>query len=193
MTDELATRALHLHTIESLCADLVSGRAIGVGTENAEFRFDDDASRSTLEWYRLNRDKWTGNVKSADIESIVDSVTTEPPSHPVNALNSAADKRTLRLAKIEAHRFGGLCAYGTATDAPEHFVFVPKQPVTLFEGWNGSGKTSILNAVIWCLTGQLLRPQRKPESAGIEFEYRVDRNSADSVEELSAVRANGSN
>jgi hypothetical protein len=38
-------------------------------------------------------------------------------------------------------------------------------PLTLFEGRNGSGKTSLLNAIIWALTGEVLRPQRDPETA----------------------------
>src|SRR3546814_81689 len=37
-------------------------------------------------------------------------------------------------------------------------------------GWNGAGKTSLLNTVIWCLTGEILRPQRQPESGQEEFD-----------------------
>ena len=46
--------------------------------------------------------------------------------------------------------------------------------MTLFEGLNASGKTSLLNAIIWALTGQILRPQRAPESGTDEFECRLD-------------------
>ena len=37
--------------------------------------------------------------------------------------------------------------------------------LTLFEGRNGSGKTSLINAIVWALTGEVLRPQREPEAA----------------------------
>jgi hypothetical protein len=47
------------------------------------------------------------------------------------------------------------------------------KPLTILEGWNGSGKTSILNAIIWALTGQILRPQRKPEETSEEFACRI--------------------
>lgn len=84
----------------------------------------------------------------------------------------------LRLGKIVAHRFAGLHAYGTIDDPGTDFVFEPERPITLFEGWNGSGKTSLLNAVIWCLTGKLLRPQRLPESGDVEFACEIDRGEA---------------
>jgi hypothetical protein len=46
-------------------------------------------------------------------------------------------------------------------------------PLTLFEGRNGSGKTSLANAILWGLTGEILRPQREPEKADEEFECSV--------------------
>ena len=39
-----ASRPLHLHTLESLCADLVSGRPILVGTTEEELVLVDPAS-----------------------------------------------------------------------------------------------------------------------------------------------------
>ena len=38
-------------------------------------------------------------------------------------------------------------------------------------------------SVIWCLTGQLLRPQRKPEQGNVEFECRIERGTPESREE----------
>jgi len=49
-------------------------------------------------------------------------------------------------------------------NAAPDFVFEPHAPITLLEGWNGAGKTSLINLIVWCLTGQILRPQRPPES-----------------------------
>ena len=70
--------------------------------------------------------------------------------------------------------FGGLSAYCAAGGVPDNFVLDITKSIMLLEGWNGSGKTSIVNAAIWCLTGQLLRPQRKPEQASSEFECRIE-------------------
>lgn len=183
MSDEIAARPLHLHTIESLSADLVSGRAVGVGSENTDFKLQSEVSRSILEWYRVNRGEWAGNVAARDIDAIVHAIEVDPPDVSAIAATSESTNRQLELVKIEAHRFGGLHAYGTSDEAPENFVFKPGQAITIFEGWNGSGKTSLLNAVIWCLTGQLLRPQRKPEEADAEFECRVERGTPEAPSE----------
>ena len=67
-------RALHLHTVESLCTDLISGRALGIGNENAAFQLPTVQARSVLQWYLKNRGKWAGNLMTPDAEAIVDSL-----------------------------------------------------------------------------------------------------------------------
>jgi hypothetical protein len=48
---ETESRALHLHTLDSLIADLVSGRPVQI--ESGErFVLPDPRSRAALEWYR---------------------------------------------------------------------------------------------------------------------------------------------
>lgn len=94
-----------------------------------------------------------------------------------------------RLLKIVAHRFAGLQAYCTEGEASSDFVFEPSRPITIFEGGNGSGKTSLTNAAIWCLTGKLLRPQRLPDSGEAGFDYEMERGEAEdpSQHKISAV------
>ncbi len=114
-------------------------------------------------------------MRVADAEALVDAALAKPPMLTAKAARTVgANTRRLTLTRIEAHRFGGLHAYGPVDHPPPTFVYEPNARVTLLEGLNGSGKTSILNAVIWALTGQLLRPQRAPESGGNEFECRLD-------------------
>jgi hypothetical protein len=169
-------RSLHLHTIESLCSDLVMGEQVIVG-DGTQFALEDAPSRSILDWYRRNREKWARNVAVKDVDAIIDVATTPPPNLPRLSVSSGSAKRKLKPVKIEAHRFGGLTAYSDRDQAPANFVLEFTKPITLLEGWNGSGKTSIANAAIWCLTGQLLRPQRGPEHANNEFECRIERDS----------------
>ena len=70
---------------------------------------------------------------------------------------------------MRAHGFAGLHIASTDKLSPEDFLYTFEAPLTLFEGMNGSGKTSLLNAIIWALTGEILRPQRQPESAKDEY------------------------
>lgn len=163
------SRPLHLQTIDSLFTDLIGGVSVSVGETDGEFILDSIDSRVILNWYRLNRAKWAGNVMAADVEDLVSAIPTPLPTLPVPEVTVPKAGRRLRLVKMVAHRFAGIHAYGTPDVAPENFVFEPHAPITLFEGWNGAGKTSILNAIIWCLTGEILRPQREPERAQQEF------------------------
>ena len=169
------TRPLHLLTTDILLVDLISGRAISTN-EGQVLALSSDHARSVLNWYRVNRTKWAGNVMAADCEAIIDAVASTPPALPAPSLSAVRARKKLTLIRVVAHRFAGLHAYGTAEQAPDDFNFEPDKPITLFEGWNGSGKTSLANAIIWCLTGQLLRPQRLPENGDREFSCLVDRS-----------------
>ncbi|WP_186828328.1 ATP-binding protein [Pseudomonas syringae] len=75
---------------------------------------------------------------------------------------------------IQAHQFAGLHHAGTSQAKPNDFAFEVKSGVTLFEGYNGCGKTSLINAIIWALTGEVLRPQRPPESGSKDFDFEVN-------------------
>jgi hypothetical protein len=127
----------------------------------------DNRTRSALEWYRKKGSaNWTANVTLQHGEDLVDAILLEPPELPALPARPAnANGRRLRLKKLEAHRFAGLHKFGTPTAAPDNYVHEFPSSLTLFEGRNGSGKTSLLNAIIWALTGKMLRPQREPEAA----------------------------
>lgn len=159
-------RSLHLHTLDSLIADLVSGRPIETAA-GEPFVLPDDRTRSALEWYRKKGTAaWTANVSAANGEDLVDAILLVPPELPaLSARPSNAKRRRLKLKKLEAHRFAGLHKFGTPDAAPANYIHEFTSPLTLFEGRNGSGKTSLLNAIIWGLTGEMLRPQREPEAA----------------------------
>lgn len=162
-------RPLHLQTIDSLFAELIGGESVSAGDDDAEFRLDNADSRAVLYWYGMNRPKWAGNVMTPDVEAMVTGILTTPPPTPIPNVVTPRAGRRLRLAKVVAHRFAGVHSYGTEDTPPADFVFEPREAITLFEGWNGAGKTSLLNTIIWCLTGEMLRPQRQPESAREEF------------------------
>lgn len=157
-------RSLHLHTLDSLIADLVSGRPVPTGA-NESFLLPDEPTRSALEWYRKRgAATWTAAVSAPHGEDLVDAVNKKPPVLPALPARPAnSNARRLLLKRVEAHRFAGLHKFGTPAAAPANYVHEFRSPLTLFEGRNGSGKTSLVNAIIWALTGEILRPQREPK------------------------------
>ncbi len=172
--ETLKPRSLHLHTLDSLCADLISARAVGVGKNDTPFSLNSDAARAVLNWYFGHKAKWTGRVMEADVDAIVDSTASAPNPIAQTAVASPAAAKRYTLVSIQAHQFGGLHHPGTAAGKPADFVFNFDTGATLFEGFNGCGKTSLLNAIIWTLTGEVLRPQRPPEMASNEFACEID-------------------
>ena len=174
---EIDPLPLHLHTLDSLVTDLVSGRAVSVGPTDA-FSLSGERSRSALNWYRQKGESgWSANVSTQIGEELVTAILKDPPELPSDTAGQlASGTKRLTLRKVQAHRFAGLHKFGKPEAAPADFIHDFSESITLFEGRNGSGKTSILNAIIWTLTGELLRPQRPPESADTEFEcwHEVD-------------------
>lgn len=174
--DTAASRDIHLLTTDALLADLIGGRAVTLGNGEQLTLASDDA-RAVLDWYRRNRAKWQGNLSVGDTEAVIDTIGTPPPTILATAdAAPASPTRVLRLVRVEAHRFAGLHAYGRVTEPPASFVFEPGKPITLLEGVNGSGKTSIANALVWCLTGQLIRSQRAPEDGTLDFACEIARD-----------------
>ena len=161
---ESESRSLYLHTLDSLIADLVSGKPVETAA-GEHFVLPDERTRSALEWYRKKGTAaWTTNVSAVHGEDIVDAILLTPPElSALPARPAKAKKRRLKLKKLEAHRFAGLHKFGTPDAAPANYVHEFTSSLTLFEGRNGSGKTSLLNAIIWALTGEILRPQRALE------------------------------
>lgn len=186
--DAPAPRDIHLLTIDALLADLVGGRAVALGGGD-ELAIASGDARAVLDWYRQNRGRWQANLSAGDTEAIIDMVGTPPPTIEASAEDGGSRAiKTLRLVKIEAHRFAGLHAYGRPSAPPEPFVFEPGRPVTLLEGVNGSGKTSIANAIVWCLTGHLIRSQRPPEQGPLDFACEILRDDgATTTHPMSAI------
>lgn len=178
-------RPLHLHTLESLCVELINGKSVKI--PNGTFLLQDDHSKAVLNWYYRNRNKWAGRMSENDADSIANCLTQElaAPAFPEAPTTKTNGKR-LKIVKVQAHRFGGIHAYGTESSAPADFSFEPQRNLTLFEGPNGSGKTSLLNTIVWCLTGSLLRAQREPSEGAEEFDCLVSMQNEEGKEDFSS-------
>lgn len=88
-------RPLHLHTLESLLSDLVSGRPVLVGAR--EYVLADDQARSALQWYRQRgQGSWTANVTAAHAEDLVNAAQLNPPEVAPLPARTANAKPTAR-------------------------------------------------------------------------------------------------
>jgi hypothetical protein len=100
--------------------------------------------------------------KSNEIEEPTDSIfnglinawaaETDPAQTTVNIQTQRATATTWRLDKIKTYGFGGLNQFGGPC-----FDINVNQESWCIEGQNGSGKTSLTSAIIWALTGQVIR------------------------------------
>lgn len=77
---------------------------------------------------------------------------SDPATTSVNAHAQPTSTETWRLDKIKTYGFGGLNQFGGPT-----FNIEVNQETWCIEGQNGSGKTSLTSAIIWALTGQVIR------------------------------------
>lgn len=165
MSESGKATPIYLHTLETLCDELVSGRAVLLNDKGNEFRLTTPEARSIFDWYRDNRDKWARNVQKQDVETIADQMKKTPPELPERVYGDQSLRLPrIHLKSVKAHRFAGIHRYGEPQQPPDDFSFEFEKPITLIEGMNGAGKTSLLSAITWCLTGHVYRSQRPPES-----------------------------
>jgi AAA domain len=173
MSDSVEPMPLHVHTLNTLCNELVGGRAVLIDDGGEEFRFSSPETRSLFDWYLRNPDKWAKNVMKRDVETLANQVSKAPPETPTVAIAAhEQERRVLHLKSMRAHRFAGIHRYGSPEEPPADFKFEFDKPLTLIEGMNGAGKTSLLSAIVWCLTGHIYRSQRSPEP--VDETVRVD-------------------
>lgn len=167
------TTLLATHTLDSLCIELVSGRSLQLGFDGPIFSFESSKTRSIFDWYRRNMRKWAQRNTKEDVDAIVDSLVKEPPSLPATESQRANPGRVLHAKTLRCHRFAGLHQYGNPEAPPSDFELELTAPLTILEGANGSGKTSIINAITWCLSGHVYRSQRAPEVVETTIDVNV--------------------
>jgi AAA domain-containing protein len=166
----MLTTLLSSHTAKSLLAELIAGRAVITST-GREFRLSSEAARRALAWYSGRSAKWDKNVQKDDIDSIVNAAIANVPfASPQVPPEAAKPIRHLHISSVRAHRFAGLHAYHSDLNEPDDFYLELDKPLISIQGRNGTGKTSLINAITWCLTGYVHRPQRQPETTGIPLE-----------------------
>src|SRR5437016_3104342 len=153
-------------TLDEVVDSLIRGEALHVsGGEMFEITTAD--SRAALVFYNQDRRSYWNPEKDtaiheSEIDRLLDSLD-RPVKPRAAAARPAAAMQRWRLTKVTVHRFRGLhrhCA-DNGID-PDPFEFEIQADATLLRGFNGAGKTSLVTAVCWCLTGYGYRSQALP-------------------------------
>lgn len=164
MADETKPTPLLVHTLDTLLQELISGRPVTLGDGEDVLQLADSEPRAILQWYVANRAKWPKNNKAVDVEAIVDAMNATPEvSDPLAAADSGGGAPVYDLSRVRIHRFAGTHMYLTPQNPPEDLTHAIHADFTVIQGQNGAGKSSLLSAIAWCLTGKAYRTQRQPE------------------------------
>lgn len=146
------------------------------------FRLDTDDKRKVFAFYGRNRDLWprTKSIQAKEVESVLRALDGQEPAAAEVLPRVGTDKPIWHLKRVEVHRFGGLQRHlGPNGEDPAPFLFDLDKEITLISGFNGAGKTALLSAIIWCLTGKALRSQHMPhevhEPMAVEWSTDADK------------------
>lgn len=167
-------------TLDEVVRHLIAGDTLQA-TESVNFSLPSIDSRTALSFYNNNRqtywnpDKDT-SVLDGEIDRLLEAlekpiVVTSPPSR------SAISQKRWQLISVTAHRFRGLHRHcDSAGGDPLVFTLDLSRDATLFRGFNGAGKTSLISAICWCLTGYGHRSQGLPSPLHIPINIQVTGN-----------------
>jgi energy-coupling factor transporter ATP-binding protein EcfA2 len=125
-----------------------------------------------LSWYDARPQKWAKNLQRDDVDEIVNAANrdTSPDATARNPVSSPKVLRQFHVVTVRVHRFAGLHGYESDLSEPDDIFLDLREPLVLIQGRNGSGKTSLINAITWCLCGYVNRPQRQPEKPDVPLE-----------------------
>ena len=164
MDEKIEPIRLEDHSLDEAIRLIVAGAPIHRAKETV-FRLDTDDKRKAFAFYGRNRDLWPRNrtVQAKEIEGLLTALEAELSVAKTQISRPTREKSVWHLKRIEAHRFGGLHQHlGPSGEDPHSLVLNLDKEITLIGGFNGAGKTALLSAVIWCLTGKALRSQHMP-------------------------------
>lgn len=171
-------------TLDELLRELIAGETVLLADGSA-FGLESKDSRALLAFYRDNRDYWNPrkNIVDREINELLAAIDAEPLAGPIRP-RKIDQKKYWRLTKIEAHRFGGLHRHcGDLGEDPDLFSLDLHPTLTLVRGFNGAGKTSLLSAISWALTGYAYRSQALPSEVHLPLTLTIDQGSSEGANE----------
>jgi hypothetical protein len=164
MNDQPESLRLEDYSLDEIVQLLTAGTPVHRATGSA-FSLDTEDKRKVFALYGRNRDLWPRNksIQAKEVESVLKALEGRSPTVADILPRAGEDKPIWHLERIEVHRFGGLHRHlGPNGEDPDAFVYDLDKEITLISGFNGAGKTALLSAIVWCLTGKALRSQNMP-------------------------------
>jgi SOS-response transcriptional repressor LexA len=174
-------------TLDEVVQNLVVGEVLQVSGGD-EFSLPLEDSRRILMFYNQNRHAYwnpdkDSNILDGEIDKLLEALE-KPITTTAPVARSSSGLQKWSLIKITAHRFRGLHRHCDDVGAdPKHFELDLARQATLFRGFNGAGKTSLVSAICWCLTGYGHRSQGLPSPLHLPISVRVAGDDAGSIPE----------
>lgn len=151
-------------TLEELVDTLVAGAAVVVAGTGEVFSLGAD-SCFALAFYRRDRKYWGRyNLSSKEITQLLDALNSPTVHKKIKITVAPRRIQKWSLHRVFAHRFAGLHRYCNREDGspPPPFEWDVGNGASVIWGFNGAGKSSLLSAITWCLTGRALRSHMMP-------------------------------
>lgn len=172
-------------TLDEVVLNLATGEVLQV-SGGSEFSLQLEDSRRILMFYNQNREAYwnpdrDSNILDGEIDKLLEALE-KPVTATAPVARTSGELQKWSLVKITAHRFRGLHRHCDDVGAdPKHFELDLTRQATLFRGFNGAGKTSLVSAICWCLTGYGHRSQGLPSPLHMPISVRVASDDADST------------
>ncbi|MEN6386134.1 MAG: AAA family ATPase [Phycisphaerales bacterium] len=184
---EIEPIELHLHTVESLLKELISGRNVLVN-KTEKFKITSNQSRAILNWYKQNQDKWSKQNREEDVKLMATLDFKNPPIFPpIQFSQSQKQSLNYHIKEIEINQFGGINKFSDTLNQGNILKFDLQKSISLFQGHNGAGKTSLLSAICWCLSGFVYRSQNPPQKIGEAVDLSIEHNGTNILKKASII------
>ncbi len=154
------------HSLDSLLDALITGNP--VLTKDGAFALEID-SRVALAFYRNEKRAWSrlATLLPKEIDGLLEAMEKGAIPGRQHSPPPTTTAQRWHLRKVTAHRFAGLHRHCNPADgtAPPLFEWNVNRELSLISGFNGAGKSSLLAAIGWCLTGKSIRCHSGPDEA----------------------------
>lgn len=164
-------------TLDEVVRHLAAGDALRV-SGGAEFSLPLQDSRTLLAFYNQNKQAYwnpdkDSNIVDGEIDRVLDALD-RPTNLSAPSTRPASQQQQWQLVEVTAHRFRGLHRHcDDQGQDPKPFSLDLSRQATLFRGFNGAGKTSLISAICWCLTGYGHRSQGLPSHLHLPITIQV--------------------